>query len=151
MKRIAVRPDPTTLGLVALLIAAFALRVYRLDWDEGRLLHPDELHMVEVAATRISFDWPPDLDNLLDPAASRLNPRSDDPQTGEPRQYAYGALPVLVTDLVASVMTWVTGTKWTAYFDHVHKVGRALSAIFDTGTVLLVYLLGRRLFDRRVG
>jgi YYY domain-containing protein len=151
LKRIAVRPDPTTLGLVALLIAAFALRVYRLDWDEGRLLHPDELHMVEVAATRISFDWPPDLDNLLDPAASRLNPRSDDPQTGEPRQYAYGALPVLVTDLVASVMTWVTGTKWTAYFDHVHKVGRALSAIFDTGTVLLVYLLGRRLFDRRVG
>ncbi|MEA2515162.1 MAG: hypothetical protein QOJ59_4651 [Thermomicrobiales bacterium] len=149
--RIANRPHPVTLGLIALLVAAFALRVYRLDWDEGRLQHPDELHVVDVVATRISFDWPPDLDNLLDPASSRLNPRSDDPQTGVARQYAYGALPVLVTDLVATAMTSLTGTEWTSYFDRVHKIGRALSATFDTGTVLLIFFLGRRLLDRRVG
>src|SRR5687768_3246570 len=40
-------PNSATLGLIALLIASFALRVYNLDWDEGRLLHPDELHVVE--------------------------------------------------------------------------------------------------------
>jgi YYY domain-containing protein len=151
IKRSAVRPDPTTLGLVAILIAAFALRIYRLNWDDGQLLHPDELHIVDVAATRISFDWPPDLANLLDPSVSHLNPRSDDPLTGLPRQYAYGALPVLVTDLVASIMTWLTGTDWTVYFDHLHKIGRVLSAVLDSGTVLLIYLLGRRLFDRQVG
>lgn len=150
LKRIARRPDLATLGLVALLIAAFALRVYRLNWDEGQLLHPDELHIVQVAATRISFDWPPDFANLFDPATSHLNPRSDDPATGIPQQYAYGALPLLVTDLAASILTWVTGTEWTAYFDHLYKVGRALSATLDTGTVLLVFVLGRRLFDRRV-
>lgn len=151
LRRLVNRPSPVTLALIALLVAAFALRVYRLDWDEGRLLHPDELHIVDVAATRIEFEWPPDFDNLFDPAASRLNPRSDDPVTGRPRQYAYGALPLLVTDLTATVMTSVTGTDWTLYFGRVHKVGRALSAALDTATVLLVYLLGRRLLDRRVG
>jgi hypothetical protein len=112
-RRISLQADSVTLGLAALLIAAFALRVYRLNWDDGQLLHPDELHVVDVVSTRIAFDWPPDFGNLLDPATSRLNPRSDDPQTGQPRQYAYGALPLLVTDLAATIMRAVTGTDWT--------------------------------------
>lgn len=144
-------PNALTLGLIAVVIAAFGLRIFGLDWDEGRILHPDELHVIEVTATRISFEWPPNLGNLLDPDSSRLNPRSDDPDTGRPRQYAYGALPVLVTDLSAELLTAITGTDWTLVFGRLYKVGRFLSATFDTATVVVTFLIGRRLFGPIVG
>ncbi len=141
--------SPSAIALIALLLAAFALRVFHLNWDEGTYLHPDEMHVADVTVNRIRLEWPPDPRNLLDPSTSWLNPRSDDPVTGQPRGYAYGALPVIVTRAVASLMTWVTGTDWTSYFDHIHLVGRALSAIVDTLTVLLTYFLASRLLHRR--
>ncbi|GIW03574.1 MAG: hypothetical protein KatS3mg059_0194 [Thermomicrobiales bacterium] len=142
--------SPSVIALIALLLAAFALRVFRLNWDEGTYLHPDEMHVADVTVNRIRFDWPPDLDNLLDPSVSRLNPRSDDPATGQPRGYAYGALPVIVTRGIATILTWLTGSDWTSYFDHIHLVGRALSALVDTSTVLLTYLLAARLLPPRL-
>ncbi len=142
--------SPPVIALIALLLAAFALRVFHLNWDEGTYLHPDEMHVADVTINRIHFDWPPDLDNLLDPSASRLNPRSDDPETGQPRGYAYGALPIIVTRATATALSRLTGTDWTSYFDHIHLVGRALSALVDTMTVLLTFLLAARVLPRRL-
>ncbi|MER3438546.1 MAG: hypothetical protein C4346_13710, partial [Chloroflexota bacterium] len=148
--RWVVSASPSVIALIALLLAAFALRVFHLNWDEGTYLHPDEVHVADVTVNRIRFDWPPDLDNLLNPGASHLNPRSDDPATGQPRGYAYGALPIIVTRAAATALNWVTGTDWTSYFDHIHLVGRTLSALADTMTVLLTYLLAARLLPPRL-
>jgi len=138
------------MALAVLLLAAFGLRLYGLDWDEGRDLHPDELFITEIVLVgRIHLEWPPDLETLLDPATSGLNPRSVDPVTGEYRRYAYGALPLLVTDGVAEVMSWVTGRDWHAS-SRVYLVGRTLSAVLDTLTVCIVFLTARRVFGRRV-
>src|SRR5262249_29976640 len=38
----------------------------------------------------------------------------------------------------------------TDYYQ-IHKVGRVLSMLFDLGSVLMVFLIGRRLYGRRVG
>ena len=138
-------PSTVALALAVVLVAAFGLRLYGLDWDEGRDLHPDELFIAKIVLVdRIRFDWPPDLGRLLDPATSRLNPRSVDPATGEFREFAYGALPLLVTDAVAGLLSRLSGTDWNAG-DRVYLVGRVLSAALDTATVGLVFLLGRRL------
>ena len=40
--------------------------------------------------------------------------------------------------------------KWNSYGDFT-LLGRVLSALFDVGTVFMLFLLGRRLFDWRVG
>ncbi|MDW8402838.1 DUF2298 domain-containing protein [Chloroflexus sp.] len=50
------------------------------------------------------------------------------------------------------LMLWLNpnGVDLTSYGEIV-KVGRGLAAMFDLGSVLLVYLIGRRLFGRRVG
>lgn len=50
------------------------------------------------------------------------------------------------------LMPWLNpdGVNLTSYGEIV-KVGRGLAALFDLGSVLLVYLIGRRLFGRRVG
>jgi YYY domain-containing protein len=42
------------------------------------------------------------------------------------------------------------GRDLTAY-GQIQKVGRGLAVLFDLGSIVLVYLIGRRLFDRRVG
>ncbi len=144
------RLQPTSIALVVLLLAAFTLRVYQLDWDNGHYLHPDERFIASVISDRITLDWPPDVDNLLDPSASPLNPRSDDPDTGTPRNFSYGALPLIVTEAVAVAMTTASGEEWTSY-GRIYKVGRALSALFDTATVLIVFLIASHLFGRRTG
>ncbi len=134
-----------------MLVAALALRLFGLTWDEGRDLHPDELFVAKIVLIdRIHFAWPPDWSTLLDPATSGLNPRSADPDTGEFREFAYGALPLWVTDATAKGVSVVTGANWNSA-DRAYLVGRAISALLDTGTVLLTFLLGRRLFSTRTG
>jgi len=138
-------------ALAVLLVAAAGARLFNLDWDGGDNLHPDEMHIAkDVLINRIGLDWPPDLGNLLDPARSGLNPRSVNPETGEYREFAYGALPLFVTDLAAALVSRLSGENWNAP-DRAYLVGRSLSVLFDTATVLVVFALGSRVFGRRVG
>ncbi len=141
---------PSAVALATLLLASLALRLYGLNWDGGQYLHPDERYIAEVTATRIHLEWPPPVSSLLDPKTSGLNPRSADPTNGAYRDFPYGALPLLVTDAVAEVCTWVSGADWHSY-GQIYRVGRALSALFDTLTVLIVFLIGARVYSRRAG
>ncbi|MCC6705167.1 MAG: glycosyltransferase family 39 protein, partial [Thermomicrobiales bacterium] len=136
-------------ALGAILIVSLALRLFNLNWDQGLYLHPDERFIADVSTSRIVFSWPPDWDNLFDPDQSMLNPRSVDPNTGQARDFSYGALPLFVTDWAGTLMTKATGENWSSYWGNIYKVGRFLSAVFDTLTVLLVYLIGKRVAGRR--
>ena len=130
------------------MIAALALRLYGLNWDRGYYLHPDELHVADVAVSRISLEWPPDWSNLLDPETSRYNPRADDPNTGVPVNYAYGALPIIVTSAAAKLLVQFDDRPWDG-FEKIYEVGRFLSALMDTVTTGLVFLIARCIFTRR--
>jgi len=141
----------TAIMLAMILVTAFSLRIYNLDWDDGTFLHPDELHVVNTITLQIVVDWPPDLGNLLDPSFSSLNPRSIDPDTGRHHNFAYGALPLIVTDVAASTLSKITGSDWNGFYGHIHKVGRFLSALADTFTVLLVFLIARVIFSANAG
>lgn len=128
------------------MIAALALRLYGLDWDRGYYLHPDELHVADVATSRISLDWPPDWGNLLNPEKSHYNPRANDPNSGRPTNYAYGALPIIITSAAATIVTHFNHGAWDSYAK-IYKVGRFLSALMDTITAGLVFLIARRIFS----
>ncbi len=138
--------------LVPIVLLALMLRLNGLQWDAGCVrgaeptlchLHPDERNITIVITSRILPEWPPRWGDLLVPERSPLNPRSDDPATGRPRDFAYGSLPLFVTKAIAGTMQALTGTPWTEY-DRIVLVGRALSAVLDVGTLLLVYALARR-------
>ena len=49
------RFNSSTIAILLILMAAFALRVYDLDWDEGHYLHPDERFVADVITNRIIF------------------------------------------------------------------------------------------------
>ncbi|CAN5669786.1 hypothetical protein BH09CHL1_BH09CHL1_00270 [soil metagenome] len=147
----AICTNRTYLALGVVLIAALSLRLFNLNWDEHQYLHPDERFITDVGTSRIVITLPPDWDNLLDPEHSLLNPRSDDPTTGNPRDFSYGALPLIVTDLAGSAMTKITGDNWSNYGGKIYQVGRFLSAVFDTLTVLVVFFIGKRVRSASVG
>src|SRR5829696_1223617 len=144
-------PDTWFVALAIVFLAALALRLYGIDWDDGADLHPDELFVAKIVLIdRIRFDWPPDLATLLDPARSGLNPRSVDPTTGQFREFAYGALPLWVTDAAAWTLSRLTGIDWNS-MDRDYLVGRAISAAMSALTILPIAALGASLAGRSVG
>lgn len=150
-RRLSVPPIRYLLLALTLIVAAL-LRLNGLNWDDGRLLHPDERHITDVVVNRIHA---PNWAAILDPAHSTLNPRSLDPNPppGQPprmRQFAYGSLPLFVTDFVAFLWGKVTGQQWNEFFK-VFRVGRALTVGFDLTTVVLAYLLARRAYGELAG
>jgi hypothetical protein len=139
------------LALLSILLLALGLRVYNIDWDRGKFLHPDELHILNVGSSQVDFGGPWDWETLKDPDVSLLNPRSLRDDNGMPMNYAYGALPLLVTDAVGELLERVTGDPYSEAYGDFQIIGRAGSAIVDTLTVLLVFLIGSRMFGRRTG
>ncbi|MGI8423288.1 MAG: DUF2298 domain-containing protein [Chloroflexota bacterium] len=144
---------PRELALLAvILLAGAVLRFTGLNWDGGYHLHPDErfLTMVEGAikpaiAIRSGPNAPTQFqpaglhEYYFDAARSGLNPHN----VGF-GFYVYGTFPLFAVRLVAD---WFNSVG----YDKVHLLGRALSGLADLGTVLLTFLIGRRLYGARVG
>ncbi len=128
---------PVRLALIAILAVAAALRLYGIAWDGGMLFHPDERHIL-VVANGIAF--PP-----LGAWRTLLSPESP----WNPRFFAYGSLPIYLLRIMADLAGRLDPNHATLQSSYI--VGRTLSALFDLGTVALVFRLGLRLFDERVG
>lgn len=130
------RPRPAELVLLAALLIGFWLRFAGLNWDGDEHLHPDERFLTMVTS---SLQAPQDLLGYLDTDTSMLNPRN----TGH-GFYVYGTWPITLTYFVARSL------EATDYFG-VHLVGRNLNMLYDWLGLILVFLIGRRLVDERVG
>jgi len=122
--------------LVAVLGLAAYLRFTGLNWDSNTHLHPDErfLTMVET-----SIQPPQSIGEYFNTETSPLNPHN----VGH-GFFVYGTFPIFLVRYLA---------EWTGMsgYDEVHLLGRAVSAISDLVSILLIYLIGQRLFNRRVG
>ncbi len=122
--------------LAVILLFGAVLRFSGINWDEGTHLHPDErfLTMVENG-----LNWPSSLGQYWDTANNPLNPYNSTDGS-----YVYGLFP-LVMAKAAGQLTGYTG------YSGVHLAGRALSALMDLGCIMLIFLIGRRLYDARAG
>ena len=122
--------------LIVILLVGVYFRFTGVKWDDGTHLHPDErfLTMVETSLAPVNS-----LADYFNTSVSTLNPAN--------RGYTffvYGTLPIFIVRYVGEAI------KQTGY-DQIDIVGRQLSALADLLTVFLVYLIGRRLYNRRVG
>jgi len=129
-------PRMLRLILVAILLLGAAYRFMGLDWGESTHLHPDERFLTMVTT---SLDWPKNVAGYFNTATSPLNPHNRGHGF-----YVYGTFPVFLTKFVG-------GLVGKSGYDGVDVVGRTLSSIFDLGGVLLIFLIGRRLYGRRQG
>jgi 4-amino-4-deoxy-L-arabinose transferase-like glycosyltransferase len=150
--------------LVGILCAAAYLRFTGLNWDEGQWIHPDEGHM-RIITSVVHVPDSPAL--YFDTHNSPLNCRNSG------YVYSYGTLPLFLTRWTAewldkicqapageigAVLTrlpdpaWGAACTFRAFTGSASAlVGRFFSALFDVGTVVLVYLIGRRLYGQAAG
>jgi YYY domain-containing protein len=142
-------PNAHRLALALIVLVAAALRLYGQDWDEGHYLHPDERFIAIVSGGRVEFPSTSKLDTLFDPEQSPINPRRDD-ENGNPHSFAYGSLPIYVQGVVSWALDRFWDRDWGAY-ENLYRVGRTLTALLDVVTLLLAYLVGRRLFGVGAG
>lgn len=144
----------STFWLILILAVSLALRLHNINWDEFQHAHPDERWITMVA---VEISPPRSLSEAFNPRLSPLNPLYD-PEAKAPRNFAYGHLPLYVLTTLAWGLSALGKTFFpnsplvllTSY-DYINLLGRVLSALFDTGTVYLVYLTGKRLYGEKVG
>jgi len=115
---------------LAILIFGAFFRFYGLNWDDNWHLHPDERFLTMVAT---AIKWPVSFSQYLDTSVSPLNPHN-----AGFGFYVYGTWPVFLVKALA---------EWLGKGDYYQLtlVGRQLSAVFDLGILVLVFLITRRL------
>lgn len=110
----------TKLFLLLILIFSIVVRGYGINWDSGFHLHPDE-RMIVMTAENLSF-----------------------PNALNPKFFAYGSLPIYLLHLIGSILS-LFEPKLGSY-DYLPIIGRCLSLLFDTLSVFIIFLLGKKLF-----
>ncbi len=135
--------------LILILLLGAYFRFTGLDWDANFHLHPDERFLTDTT-NRLQVTFDPFL--YLRTSESPLNPYNVDKNF-----YVYGNFPMTFTRFFAE---WVN--QWCAMFgedcdynyatyDGVHLIGRFLSGFTDLLSIFFIFLIGRRLYDWRVG
>lgn len=141
--------------LPALLVAALALRLYGIDWDDGHGFHPDERSfylraddMFRVLTQAPGHEtwlaqWPdmraglPNLETALSAEQSPLNPH----------WFPLGSALIYALALIRSVAELFT--DWGAM--DLRFAGRTLAALADTASVALMFVIGRRMYGMWTG
>ncbi len=123
--------------LLLILIVGFYIRIFiGLNWDENQHLHPDERFLTMVT-TAIRFPK-----NILEYFNSTISPLN--PYNNNYGFFVYGTFPIFLTKLISEIV------KMSGYGE-VHILGRILSSLFDLGTMVILYLIGKKLFSKAVG
>lgn len=136
-------------AFVAIVLLGAGLRLHGMYWDKpadapGPLqMHPDE-RFLSMVADRI--DWPKSLGDYFDTKTSPLNPYND----GQTNSYVYGTFPLFLVKGIATIAGDDPAGVGNSY-DKDIVWGRAITAMFDSMTIMLVFALGWRLFNRRAG
>ena len=114
---------------------AAAFRFTDLNWDQGFHLHPDERAIVlAVIPMHLPVSWT----QFLSPE-SPLNPHF----------FAYGSFPMYFLKFTGFLMSF--SNPLFSQYDLINLLGRFLSAVFDIGTLFILFILGRRLVNTQVG
>ncbi len=147
----------TLVPLLLILALGLALRLHGLNWDSGFGFHPDErdIYMRSGCMYELLTEAPdhqscgyvgdqplaepglPGLGTLLDAERSPLNPH----------WFPLGSILIYVMVFFRSIIELFTDV--TAL--DMRYTGRVLSTLADVGSILMVFVLGRRMFSPGVG
>ena len=143
--------------LAGIVVVALALRLHGINWDDGYAFHPDErdIYMRSDCMYALLTDAPhaPTCGYLAghpeaEPGVSGLRAFFDPERSPlNPHWFPLGSILIYVMVFFRSVVELFTDIGGL----EMRYVGRTLSALADVGSVLMVFVLGRRLYSRNVG
>ena len=117
--------------------AGYYFRFTGLFWGENQYLHPDERFLIWV-----TNDVSPvaSLSDYFNTHSSSLNPNN----VGH-GFYVYGDFPIIFTRYISEMVFDQFG------WNEITEVGRSLSSFFDLASVMLIFLIGEKLFNKKTG
>lgn len=117
MKIIKLRAN-LTLGLIVLL--GGILRFYNLNWSDGYPFNPDEINNIIVPVTQLEYPF-------------------------HPQSFTYGSLTIYLYHFLARGISIITNTPLWQDAQQIALIGRFVSALLSTLTILAVYKLALKL------
>jgi hypothetical protein len=121
--------------IVIILLLAFLLRTFNVNWDSGSHLHPDERAIILFT---LPLHFPSSITDFFS-VQSSLNPHF----------FAYGSFPLYLLKSL-SIFIGMFDKSYLTY-DKINLLGRVFSAFFDCCTILVIFLLGKKLFGKMIG
>lgn len=103
------------------------LRTFDVNWDQGAHIHPDERFLTMVG---VAMKIPNRFSTYFDPKVSLLNPTNVNFSF-----FVYGIFPLVLTKIYAILFQFDSYEKF-------NLLGRFLSAVFDSLTVLVILKIG---------
>ena len=143
--------------LVFLLVVGLGLRLYGITWDQGNFFHPDErsIYMRVECMHRLlteapGFEGCKRDESFRDTVAGIPSPIEFLQARKSPLNPHWFPLGTMIIYLLLGIKLLLAPVVSMSMED-LALAGRALSAIADTATIAMVYLLGKRLFNRGAG
>lgn len=132
-----------------LLVLAFGviLRFSWTSWHQGTNLHPDEYGLT---GTLTQLQFPDSIEGYFNTAISPISPYQKYDLEGSPtspgpdNRMRWGQWPIILIRAGAELFDQ-TG------YDEIRMLGRRMSAVLDVLSLLLIYSIGKRLYDWKVG
>lgn len=117
------------------------------NWSQGANLHPDEYGLTN---TLTQLKIPRNLSEYFNTRLSPISPYQKYDLAGNPAQNGpdnrmrWGQWPIIL-------LRWFGETTGNTGYDEIRLMGRRVSAAANALVILLVFLIGRRLYGRRTG
>jgi hypothetical protein len=133
--------------LVCLILTGVFFRFNWTNWSEGTNLHPDEYGLTN---TLTFLSIPTSIDSYFNTRLSPLSPYAKYDingvltSNGPDNRMRWGQWPITLLRFFGEL------TKNTGY-NEIRLMGRTLSAAADTLSLLMIFLIGSRLYNRKVG
>jgi len=133
--------------LVILIAVGIIFRFNWVNWSQGTNLHPDEYGLTN---TLVQIQIPNSLNKYFNTRISPLSPYQKYDVAGQPTEggadnrLRWGQLPITIIRF-AGELTGNTG------YDEIRLLGRSLSALADTLSLALLFLIGRRVYGEKIG
>ncbi len=133
--------------LIALIVVGLFFRFNWVNWNQDADLHPDEYGLTAtLTALRIPDSWGEYFNTRISPISpyQKYDENGQAIQNGPDNRMRWGQWPIFLVRLVAE-QTDLTG------YTEMRLLGRQLSAFADVLSLMLLFLIGERLYSRRVG
>lgn len=125
----------TKILLALTIFLGFSLRIFNINWDNGYIFHPDERAIIMT------------VDKLIYPTSAEgfLSPQS----SFNPNFFAYGNFPIYLLKITSDVAANINPVF--SQYNGMQIVGRVINTLFDTATILIIFLLSRKIFNVKTG
>jgi YYY domain-containing protein len=132
LKGLLARRWPALL-LAFILLAALGLRLYGINWDQGNFFQPDER---SIYMRVMELEWPSSFGEFL----SRESPLN-------PHWFPLGSILLYALFLIKGALSPIVHME----MQDLALAGRSLTILADVASVYMLFLLGRKLYGRKVG